>query len=109
MEVIRGIEQLKKTLKNPVLTIGNFDGVHRGHQTIIQTAIDKAQSLGGVAVAYTFRPHPQAALRPAADVQLLTTYDEKLELLANLGLSYVIEEPFSREFSSTHPNDFLIT
>src|SRR4051812_31204582 len=82
MEIIRGIQQLKSALPRAVLTIGNFDGVHLGHQKIIGLAIEKARARKGKAVAYTFRPHPAIALRPETQgsVPLLSTYDEKLEL-----------------------------
>ncbi|MGZ3699663.1 MAG: bifunctional riboflavin kinase/FAD synthetase, partial [Bdellovibrionota bacterium] len=107
MEVFRGHEALSRTLVSPVVTIGNFDGVHLGHQKIIELAVSKARSLHGTCVAYTFRPHPQVALRPGANVQLLSTYDEKLDLMAGLGVDVTIEEPFSREFSTTHPEQFF--
>lgn len=107
METVRGIRSLNKSLPHAVLTIGNFDGVHLGHQRIIGLAVEKARALGGTAVAYTFRPHPQVALRPGANVQLLLTYDEKLEWLAALGLDMTIEEPFSREFSTVAPQEFF--
>ncbi|OFZ18415.1 MAG: riboflavin biosynthesis protein RibF [Bdellovibrionales bacterium GWB1_55_8] len=100
MEIIRGINTLSRSIEHPVVTIGNFDGVHLGHREIISQAITKARARGGACVAYTFRPHPQAALKPEAGVQLLTTYDEKLEELAKIGVDFVIEEPFSREFST---------
>src|SRR4051794_4366622 len=106
MEIIRGIQALSGKLAHPVMTIGNFDGVHRGHQEIIKLAISKARARGGTAVAYTFRPHPQVALRPGAYVQLLSTYDEKLDLLGEFGIDVIIEEPFSRVFSETNPQEF---
>jgi riboflavin kinase/FMN adenylyltransferase len=107
METIHGIGALNKSLPHVVLTIGNFDGVHLGHQRIIQLAVEKARAKGGTAVAYTFRPHPQVALRPGARVALLLTYDEKLEFLAAQGLDVTIEEPFSREFSTVEPQHFF--
>src|SRR5947209_8583548 len=104
METVRGIQGLSRKLDAPVVVaIGNFDGVHLGHQQIIRLTLDRARAAGGTAVAYTFRPHPQHALRPETAQRLLTTYDEKLELLAATGLDVTIEEPFSREFSSTAP------
>ena len=107
MELARGIEALSHSVIHPVVTIGNFDGVHLGHQKIIQLAVEKARAKGGQSVAYTFRPHPQVALRPGSQVQLLTTYDEKLEILEKLGVDLVIEEPFSREFSTIEPEIFF--
>src|ERR1700744_6055688 len=100
MEVVQGIQTLARSLRHPVVTIGNFDGVHLGHQRIIQLAIEKARARRGLCVAYTFRPHPQVALKPGNQIQLLSTYDEKLEILEKLGVDITIEEPFSREFST---------
>ncbi|MFL5815449.1 MAG: bifunctional riboflavin kinase/FAD synthetase [Bdellovibrionia bacterium] len=107
METFRGIQTVSRSFSNPVITIGNFDGVHLGHQQIIRLAVEKARASGGTAIAYTFRPHPQQALRPGTQIQLLTTYDEKLELLAQTGIDVTIEEPFSREFSTVSPKDFF--
>lgn len=107
METYRGIQTVSRSFPHPVITIGNFDGVHLGHQQIIRLAVEKARAHSGTAIAYTFRPHPQQALRPGTQIQLLTTYDEKLELLAQTGLDVTIEEPFSREFSTVSPKDFF--
>jgi riboflavin kinase/FMN adenylyltransferase len=107
MEVIKGISEVKCSIPHSVVTIGNFDGVHLGHQAIIQLAIKKAHDRNGKCVAYTFRPHPQVALRPGTQVQLLSTYDEKLNLLASLGVDVTVEEPFSREFSTIEPEQFF--
>ena len=90
-----------------VITIGNFDGVHRGHQQIIGETIRQARSLGCEAVALTFRPHPQSVLRPDRAPELLLTYDEKREVLLSIGLARVIEQPFDLEFSKTSPSDFF--
>lgn len=100
-----------------VVTIGNFDGVHVGHQAIMRLTMDKARAHGAsgsansskksTSIALTFRPHPQIALRPEVDVPLITTYDEKLELIAALGIDRVVEQPFSREFSTTSPEQFF--
>jgi riboflavin kinase/FMN adenylyltransferase len=108
-DLLRGIQTLNRALPHVVLTIGNFDGVHLGHQTIVKLAVEKARARGGTAVAYTFRPHPQIALRPEAEstTPLLSTYDEKLELLGALGIDVIVEEPFSREFSTTTPEQFF--
>lgn len=109
MDLFRGIQTLNRALPHAVVTIGNFDGVHLGHQTIVKLAVEKARARKGTAVAYTFRPHPQIALRPEsqASTPLLSTYDEKLELLGSLGLDVIVEEPFSREFSTTTPEEFF--
>ena len=107
MKFISGISELHHAISHPVVTIGNFDGVHLGHQKIIEIALEKARRKGGHCVAYTFRPHPQVALRPGIPLHLLSTYDEKLELLESLGVDFIIEEPFNREFSTTEPERFF--
>jgi riboflavin kinase/FMN adenylyltransferase len=110
MEIVKGIKDLGgRALRGTVLTIGNFDGVHLGHCEILRTVCEKAKAraVPGIAAAYTFKPHPQVALRPGANVQLLSTYDEKLKLLERAGMDLVIEEPFSREFSTVSPELFF--
>lgn len=107
MQVIRGIDQLTQPIQRAVVTIGNFDGVHLGHRSILEEAVRQARSTGGTAVAFTFRPHPQVALKPGTQLPLLTTYDEKLELLGSLGIDVILEEPFSREFSTTPASQFF--
>lgn len=107
MDLYQGIQKLSRSLTRPVLTIGNFDGVHLGHRHIISLAVEKARRRGGTAVGFTFRPHPQVALRPETHLGLLSTYDEKQELLAGAGLDVLIEEPFSREFSTISPEVFF--
>jgi riboflavin kinase/FMN adenylyltransferase len=107
MKVLRGIGELNYSIPHAVVTIGNFDGVHLGHQKIIQLAVEKARSRNGTCVAYTFRPHPQVALRPGAYLPLLQTYDEKLESLSAHGVDITVEEPFSREFSTIEPDQFF--
>lgn len=101
------MEELEVPLKNVVATIGNFDGVHLGHQELIRSVARHAEKIGAIPVVITFRPHPQFVLRPGSSAHLINTYDEKLELISDLGIDVVIEEPFSREFSNTSPRDFL--
>lgn len=107
MKIFHGYQQLDQTLVKPILTIGNFDGVHLGHQAIMRLVTDRAKACGGTSVVYTFRPHPQIALNPDKNLSLLCTYDEKLELLEKLGIDVVIEEPFSRDFSVRAPERFF--
>ncbi len=104
MRLIKGVNQLNETLTGSVVTIGNFDGVHLGHQKIIGLAVNRAQ---GRCIAYTFRPHPQIALNPDRNFELLSTYEERLELFAKLGVNCTIEEPFSRAFSGFEPEYFF--
>ncbi len=107
MQRFRGIETLKLDRGNSVLTIGNFDGVHLGHQAILNAVKSKAQALGGPSCVFTFRPHPQEVLRPGNRVKLLTTYDEKVEILGSMGLDVVVEQLFSQEFFTLTAREFF--
>ncbi len=104
---VAGVSQLSNPPSRAVVTIGNFDGVHLGHQTIIAAAVEQAKARGGVSIAFTFKPHPRLALNPADPVPLLCTYSEKIDLLGKAGIDLVVEEPFSREFSTTSPETFF--
>ncbi len=107
MRLVHGIQQLGDPPGRTVVTIGNFDGVHLGHQAILRLALEKAGQLRATSVAFTFRPHPRVALNPETPVALLCTYDERLELLTESGLALTVEEPFGREFSRTSPEQFF--
>ncbi len=99
MRVVRGSEALGEPLAGSVLTPGNFDGLHVGHRAIMDTVISRARALGGAAVVYTFDPHPRKVLHPARAPRLLTTLEQKLELLEAQGVDVAIVEPFTREFA----------
>jgi len=91
-----------------VLTIGFFDGVHRGHQQLIRKMVDFASQEGARAVLVTFWPHPRNILRPEEPIHLLTTREEKLELLAGLGcLDTVLVMPFTSELAQLTPQAYL--
>ena len=107
LEIFRGISELSRRFTRPVVTIGNFDGVHRGHQAILAQVIERAQALEGESVLYTFEPHPRRVLQPAADLRLLETFDQKMETLEALGLDAVVAEPFDLEFAKNTPEHFI--
>jgi riboflavin kinase/FMN adenylyltransferase len=107
MKLYKGVAELAEAPKNSVVTIGNFDGVHVGHQQLLKAIRAHADRIGGTAVVITFRPHPHFVLRPEAAPSLLNTYEEKLELLLQYGADIVVEEPFSREFSNVTPDQFV--
>jgi riboflavin kinase/FMN adenylyltransferase len=107
MRVFHGYSEIQQAFSRPIVTIGNFDGLHLGHREIIQSVIARAKAEGGTSVVYTFRPHPHLALTPAHDLQLINTYDEKIGLLDEMGVDVVVEEPFSREFSTISPEKFF--
>ncbi|MBI3544499.1 MAG: bifunctional riboflavin kinase/FAD synthetase [Deltaproteobacteria bacterium] len=107
MRVFRGYEEIKEAFPRPIVTIGNYDGLHLGHRQIIESVIERARKVKGTSVVYTFRPHPHLALTPDEELQLINTYDEKLALLEGIGVDVVIEQPFSREFSTISPEKFF--
>lgn len=95
-------------VERPVLTTGTFDGVHKGHQVILQRLNEVARREGGESVLFTFHPHPRLVLHPGDnDLQLLNTRKEKEELLAQAGLDHLLIVPFSRAFSRMHALDYV--
>jgi riboflavin kinase/FMN adenylyltransferase len=97
----------KSPLARTVVTIGNFDGVHLGHRVILARVVQRARELGGQAVAITFDPHPLKLLRPEMALPLLTTPEQKLQLLTACGLDAVVVLPFTPEFSALGARDFV--
>lgn len=107
MNVFNGFEQVKKISK-PILTIGTFDGVHLGHQKIIQQLNEVASNVQGESVLFTFYPHPRMVLFPESHgLKLIQTQAEKLEKLKRIGLDNVIVYPFSHEFSRITAVNFI--
>jgi len=90
-----------------VVTIGVFDGVHRGHQAIIGRAVDRARDAGLPSVVLTFDPHPSEVLRPGTHPAVLSTSAFKAELLEALGVDVMCVQPFTPEFSRLAPDDFV--
>ncbi len=107
MEIIRKDRDFKRPFKNPVLTIGNFDGVHLGHQRIFQLVSQKAREIGGESIIYTFDPHPVEVLAPERKPPLITPLKEKLKLIGGMGIDVVIVTAFSREYARQTPEDFV--
>jgi len=108
MKIVSGSAAFKKLqVKDCVVTLGNFDGVHRGHQKIIRKAIERARAINGSAVVYTFDPHPLNVLRPEQEPPKITTFEEKAHLIAILGVDYLVCEHFTRRFARKTPEEFL--
>lgn len=107
MKVFKGIDSISGEIPSSVITIGNYDGVHLGHQTIIRELVAQSNAMGIPSILYTFDPHPQIALRPERDLPLLTIPGEKRRLLSDLGIDCLVEEPFTKEFASIEPAYFF--
>lgn len=108
MQILKGSREAKSLgLKNPVITIGNFDGVHLGHQKILKRTIQRARALEGVSVVYTFHPHPLKVVRPEAEPQSITTFEEKVRLIDAIGIDCLVCENFTRPFAEQPPEEFI--
>ena len=90
-----------------VLTLGVFDGLHLGHQLIMQTVVERARSIGAVPTVITFEPHPRAVLHPESAPPLLQTFDQKIEALGVLGIEQTIVIHFDKAFAQIRAEDFL--
>lgn len=90
-----------------VLTLGVFDGLHLGHQLIMQTVVGRARAVGAVPTVITFEPHPRAVLHPESAPPLLQTFDQKIEALGVLGIEQTIVIHFDQAFSQVRAQDFL--
>jgi riboflavin kinase/FMN adenylyltransferase len=97
-----------KRLNNAVATIGTFDGVHFGHQKIINRLCELAHSTGGESVILTFFPHPRMIIDPEnQELKMINTIEEKAEILAALGVDHLIITPFTRDFSNLSPSEYI--
>ncbi len=102
-------EALPDTLKGGVVAIGNFDGVHRGHRSVLERALGLAEERGVPAMVLTFEPHPRTVFRPEEPVFRLTPAPLKARLLEAMGFRCVIEYPFDREFATRSAEEFIQT
>lgn len=108
MQRWRGLEDIPQDWGRSVVTIGSYDGVHRGHQLIIGRAVARARELGVPAVVVTFDPHPSEVVRPGSHPPLLAPHHRRAELMADLGVDAVLILPFTTEFSKLSPADFVV-
>ena len=100
IQVFEGHLEASDQLRGSFVAIGNFDGLHLGHQALIQKTIEKAKEKGALSAVYTFSPHPKQAA-------LLMTREQKIKGLEKLGVQAVVIEPFTEQFAKISPEDFL--
>ena len=105
----RGLEATPGDLGRTVVTIGMYDGVHRGHQALIGTAVARAQAMRRPCLLLTFDPHPAEVIRPGSHPAILTSLDRKAELVAELGVDAMCVLPFTQEFMRLSPESFTHT
>jgi riboflavin kinase/FMN adenylyltransferase len=107
MKIYEGLGEFP-TLKNAVVTSGTFDGVHLGHQKILQRVLEIAERIDGETVLITFWPHPRLVLFPEEHkLRLLSTFEEKAKLLREFGIDHLISIPFTKEFSELSSQEFI--
>lgn len=104
---VPGAERLPRSLRGGVVAIGNFDGVHRGHQAVLAAALEEARRLDAPSMVLTFDPHPRKVFRPQEPLFIITPPPMRARLLRELGFDAVIEQPFTREFASHTADHFV--
>ena len=107
MSIIYGLDAIAKPFRNAVVSIGNFDGVHLGHQTLFRELIKQAVANRGKAVIVTFEPHPLAVLKPEMAPPIISPLRRKTELILSYGIDHVLVIPFTREFAAVRAADFV--
>ena len=107
MRVLEDAWNLQERLGPTVITIGNFDGVHRGQQQILRLVRERASEIGAIPTVVTFEPHPLAILRPERPPQRLTTREQKRHLMESLGIELMAVVNFTSEFAATRAGDFI--
>lgn len=107
MQVIQGIDNYIISERPCYLGLGNFDGVHLGHQSLLKSLVEKARAGGGFAAAFMFDPHPTRILNPENHALMLINNDSKNRLMSALGMDAVIYEPFTREIARWSPEFFV--
>ena len=106
MKIVRGTKNIARPIPYPVVAIGNFDGVHLGHQIIFRQTAEMASRHHGTSIAFTFEPHPLKIIAPERVPPLLTTFRQKMELIEACGIDQVVCADFTRQFADQQPRDF---
>ncbi|MGH9616765.1 MAG: bifunctional riboflavin kinase/FAD synthetase [Acidobacteriaceae bacterium] len=106
MQIFHSIQEIHASFGPSVATIGNFDGMHRGHQAVVKEVIARAHSLHARSVAVTFEPHPVRVVRPQIPLRLITQLDQKLGLLAQTGIDATLVLPFTHALSRMTAREF---
>jgi len=107
MILITDLGHIEKKFARSVITLGNFDGVHLGHQELVRMVIRRAKETGAASMVVTFRPHPLKILAPEKCPPLISIYEEKIKLFESLGIDVLVKIPFTVEFSAMTPEDFV--
>jgi riboflavin kinase/FMN adenylyltransferase len=107
MQHIQGLNDISRPFERAVVTIGNFDGVHIGHQALFYEVIERAHAINGTSIAITFEPHPLRVLRRNASLPLITIFEQKIELIERTGIDVLISIPFTTDFAAISAQRFV--
>ena len=106
MAVFFNIHELP-AFRNAVLTVGTFDGVHKGHKAILQEVVNHARAMDGESVLLTFEPHPRKLLFPNQPLGIITPLQQKLQLITEAGIQHIVVVPFTREFANLSAQEYI--
>ena len=109
MKIISRLEDIKPEYQLPVVTMGNFDGVHRGHIKLIQRVVARAAEIGGTPMVITFHPHPLQKLAPNNAPMQIQTLPQKLAVIESLGIPVTVVIPYDETLAATSARDFALT
>ncbi|HZI88675.1 MAG TPA: bifunctional riboflavin kinase/FAD synthetase [Pyrinomonadaceae bacterium] len=107
MEVFRDIEDFRRPELKTVVTMGNFDGIHLGHQALVGNAVAEAKQCRTKSVVFTFEPHPLKLLAPERAPRMIVNHQDKMDMLQALGVDAVIVQSFDHRFASIQAEDFV--
>jgi riboflavin kinase / FMN adenylyltransferase len=107
MKAFSNIEDQRLSMKGSVVTLGNFDGIHLGHQALVRHTVEESKRLGYPSIVLTFEPHPLKVLAPERAPRLLLSYQDKLDLFQAYGVDIVVAQRFDRQFASITAEDFV--
>ncbi|MEE8076391.1 MAG: bifunctional riboflavin kinase/FAD synthetase [Candidatus Binatia bacterium] len=107
MEILRHIENRRLSIPKPSLSMGNFDGIHLGHQALLRRLVQDARDSGGRSVVLTFEPHPLKILTPERAPRMILTHKDKLALLRSVGVDVVVIQEFNMAFANLEAKEFI--
>ncbi|MGW8288244.1 MAG: bifunctional riboflavin kinase/FAD synthetase [Desulfobulbales bacterium] len=107
MKIYSNLKDITAPFADSFVTIGNFDGVHLGHQMLFAEVVSRAYERKGTSVVITFNPHPLQVIRPDIGIKLISTYEQKVELISMAGIDVLVVIPFTKDFAATSAEDFV--
>jgi len=107
MKIYNSLKNITAPFADSIVTIGNFDGVHQGHHMLFSEVVSRADQKQGISVVITFDPHPLQVMRPEIGIKLISTYEQKVEMIELAGIDILVVIPFTRNFAATSAETFV--